>query len=157
MDNKTDTRVRVVKSDEEWRRLLTAQQYDVTRKHGTEQAFTGPSSRKSAEPMPAFAAAPPCFPRRQKFESGTGWPSFFAPIALTPSPSTADRSWFMRRTEICCATCDAHLGHVFSDGPRPSGLRYSHERNGLDSRLAPAPIDRFVSPYPAIAQGAAMP
>lgn len=136
MDNKTDTRVRVVKSDEEWRRRLTPQQYYVTRKHGTEQAFTGPfQQEKRAGTYACVCCGAPLFSSAAKFESGTGWPSFFAPIAADAVAEHVDRSWFMRRTEIRCATCDAHLGHVFSDGPRPSGLRYC--MNGTALTFAP--------------------
>ena len=136
MDNKTDTRVRVVKSDEEWRRRLTPQQYYVTRKHGTEQAFTGPfQQEKRAGTYACVCCGAALFSSAAKFESGTGWPSFFAPIAADAVAEHVDRSWFMRRTEIRCATCDAHLGHVFSDGPRPSGLRYC--MNGTALTFAP--------------------
>jgi peptide-methionine (R)-S-oxide reductase len=136
MDNKIDPRVRVVKSDEEWRRRLTPQQYYVTRKHGTEQAFTGPfQQEKRAGTYACVCCGAPLFSSAAKFESGTGWPSFFAPIAADAVAEHVDRSWFMRRTEIRCATCDAHLGHVFSDGPRPSGLRYC--MNGTALTFAP--------------------
>lgn len=125
MDKKAETRARVVKSDEEWRRQLTPEQYYVTRKHGTERAFTGPfQDEKRAGTYACVCCGAPLFSSAAKFESGTGWPSFFAPIEAAAVSEHVDRSWFMRRTEIRCATCDAHLGHVFSDGPRPSGLRY---------------------------------
>jgi peptide-methionine (R)-S-oxide reductase len=125
MDKKAGTRARVVKSDEEWRRQLMPEQYYVTRKHGTEQAFTGPfQDEKRAGTYACVCCGVPLFSSAAKFESGTGWPSFFAPIEAAAVSEHVDRSWFMRHTEIRCATCDAHLGHVFADGPRPSGLRY---------------------------------
>ncbi|MGZ8403907.1 MAG: peptide-methionine (R)-S-oxide reductase MsrB [Rhodoplanes sp.] len=125
INTKTDTCAKVVKSDEEWRGQLTRDQYYVTRKHGTERAFTGPfQDEKRAGAYACVCCGAPLFSSATKFESGTGWPSFFAPIEAGAVSEHADRAWFMRRTEVRCATCDAHLGHVFTDGPRPTGLRY---------------------------------
>lgn len=136
MDAKTDTRMRVVKPDEEWRRQLTADQYDVTRRQGTERAFTGPfQHEKRAGTYSCVCCGAPLFSSSAKFESGTGWPSFFAPIEANAVAEHADRGWFTRRTEIRCAACDAHLGHVFADGPHPTGLRYC--MNGTALTFAP--------------------
>ncbi|GAB4225448.1 MAG: peptide-methionine (R)-S-oxide reductase MsrB [Methyloligellaceae bacterium] len=118
-------RRRVEKSDEEWRRQLTPQQYLVTRLHGTEPAFSHPyhrDKRKGVYRCVCCGAA--LFSSDAKFDSGTGWPSFFAPVSPEAVSEHADESFFMRRTEIRCAACDAHLGHVFPDGPEPTGLRY---------------------------------
>jgi peptide-methionine (R)-S-oxide reductase len=136
MDIKTDTRIRVVKSDEEWRQQLTPEQYYVTRRHGTERAFTGPfQNEKRAGTYACVCCGAPLFSSSAKFESGTGWPSFFAPIEADAVAEHEDRGWLMRRTEIRCAACDAHLGHVFADGPRPTGLRYC--MNGTALTFAP--------------------
>jgi len=125
MNDNTDTRVCIVKSDEEWSRQLTPEQYDVTRRQGTEPAFSGPfRHEKRAGTYSCVCCGAPLFSSTTKFESGAGWPSFFAPIEANAVSEHADRRWLMRRTEIRCAACDAHLGHVFSDGPRPTGLRY---------------------------------
>ena len=127
MDMATKAHNKIVKSDEEWRKQLTPEQYYVTREHGTERAFTGPwwdEKRKG----PLFSSA-------TKYDSGTGWPSFWEPVDASAVSELMDRSWFMRRTEVRCATCDAHLGHVFPDGPRPTGQRYC--MNGTALRFAP--------------------
>lgn len=116
---------KVVKSDAEWRRQLSAEEYKVTRKHGTEYAFTG---RYWKEKRPGTYACvccgQPLFSAATKFESGTGWPSFWAPVAADAVETKSDRSLWMERTEVLCSRCDAHLGHVFDDGPDPTGLRY---------------------------------
>lgn len=132
MANDTETRGKIVKSDEEWRDQLTPEQYRVTRKHGTERAFTGPSwDEKRPGLYRCVCCDSPLFRSDTKFDSGTGWPSFFAPVAPDAVEEHEDRAWFMRRTEIRCATCDAHLGHVFPDGPEPTGLRYCMNGNAL--------------------------
>ncbi len=116
---------KIVKSDEEWRAQLTAEQYEVTRRKGTERAFTG---AYHATKTPGVYACVCCgnalFDSDTKFDSGTGWPSFWSPIAPDAVAEEDDRSLWMRRTEVVCAKCDAHLGHVFPDGPQPTGLRY---------------------------------
>ncbi|HME90442.1 MAG TPA: peptide-methionine (R)-S-oxide reductase MsrB [Myxococcaceae bacterium] len=116
---------KVVKTDDEWRRLLTAEQYRVLRQKGTERAFSG-AYYDSHDPARYLCAA--CgnelFRSDEKFDSGTGWPSFSAPISEESVETESDRSHGMVRTEVRCARCGGHLGHVFTDGPQPTGLRY---------------------------------
>jgi peptide-methionine (R)-S-oxide reductase len=116
---------KIVKSDAEWKAQLTPEQYRVTRKHGTERAFTGEYwNSKQSGIYRCVCCGNELFPSETKYESGTGWPSFFAPIAPDRIGTAEDRTLWMRRTEVHCERCDAHLGHVFEDGPRPTGLRY---------------------------------
>ena len=116
---------KIVRSDEEWRRLLTPEQYRVTRQRGTELACSGPYWDHHEDGVyQCVCCGTDLFDSRTKFESGTGWPSYFAPVARENIRLERDTSHFMERTEVLCARCDAHLGHVFDDGPEPTGLRY---------------------------------
>ena len=116
---------KVVKSKEEWKRELSPEQYYVTREHGTERPFTGEyNATKDKGTYRCVCCGNPLFSSDTKFDSGTGWPSFYQPLDNDAVAEKADRSMFMERTEVLCAKCDAHLGHVFEDGPRPTGLRY---------------------------------
>jgi peptide-methionine (R)-S-oxide reductase len=116
---------RVERTDSEWKQLLTPEQYRITRQHGTERPFTGEYC-ESFEPgiYACVCCATPLFDSSVKFESGTGWPSFTEPLSENAIKYIVDRSFGMVRVETLCNTCDAHLGHVFPDGPKPSGLRY---------------------------------
>ena len=121
---KTD-QAQIAMSEEEWRRKLTPEQFYVTREHGTERAFSHPYyAEKDAGMYRCVCCGAPVFSSETKFDSGTGWPSFYAPANRSAVSEHDDRSFFMRRTEVRCATCDAHLGHVFPDGPKPTGARY---------------------------------
>jgi len=116
---------KITKSEEEWREQLAPQQYQVTRRKGTEPAFTGEyHDTKTPGVYRCICCDMPLFDSDTKFDSGTGWPSFWAPIAQDAVAEEEDRMLWMRRTEVLCARCDAHLGHVFPDGPQPTGLRY---------------------------------
>jgi peptide-methionine (R)-S-oxide reductase len=115
---------KVIKSEEEWREQLSELAYKVTRKHGTERAFSNENFPKDAGIYRCLCCDAPLFDQSAKFDSGTGWPSFFQPVEGEMVGESQDNTWFMRRTEVHCNQCDAHLGHVFPDGPQPTGLRY---------------------------------
>lgn len=130
--SETANRPKVVKSDAEWQKELTPEQYYITRKHGTEPAWTGPYlNEKSKGVYKCVACGAPLFSSETKYESGSGWPSFYQPIENGAVSEHSDNSFLMRRTEIRCASCEAHLGHVFPDGPQPTGQRYCMNGHAL--------------------------
>ena len=123
------------RTDADWREALSAEQYRVLRKHGTERAGTSPlNAEKRPGTFVCAGCGQPLYTSDAKFESGTGWPSFWAPIDGAVE-TQSDRSWFMARTEVHCARCQGHLGHVFDDGPKPTGLRYC--MNGVAMHFQP--------------------
>jgi peptide-methionine (R)-S-oxide reductase len=116
---------KVVKSDAEWRAQLGPEEYHVAREHGTERAFTGRYwDTKTPGLYRCVCCGQALFDSDTKYDSGTGWPSFFAPVENDAVATKEDRSFLMRRTEVLCSRCDAHLGHVFPDGPEPTGQRF---------------------------------
>ena len=127
----------IEKPDDEWRRLLTPDQYNVLRRHGTERPFSSPLDHEKRKGTFACAGCDlPLFSSETKYESGTGWPSFWQPLVASAVGTTVDKSYFMTRTEVHCARCGGHLGHVFEDGPKPTGLRYC--MNGVAMKFVPA-------------------
>ena len=121
----TDTPRKIQKSEEEWQDQLTPEQYRVTRMKGTERAFTGEYwDHKGEGAYLCVCCGTPLFSSETKYDSGTGWPSFWEPVDANTIEAEEDRSFFLRRTEVHCAACGAHQGHVFDDGPAPTGKRY---------------------------------
>ena len=116
---------KVIKTDDEWRKILTPEQYEITRKQGTERSCSGAYWNNHREGVyRCVCCGNDLFQSLKKFDSKTGWPSFFAPVNEANITTQPDNTWGMHRTEVLCARCDAHLGHVFDDGPKPTGLRY---------------------------------
>lgn len=125
---------KLVKSDAEWRAQLSPLAFEVTRKEGTERAYTGPYWNDHADGLyRCVCCDTTLFDSKTKYDSGTGWPSFFSPISKLNVVESADNSYSMRRVAVSCKRCDAHLGHVFTDGPKPTGLRYC--MNGVALRF----------------------
>jgi peptide-methionine (R)-S-oxide reductase len=128
---------KITKTDDEWKKQLTAEQFKVTRKAGTERAFSGIyAESKDPGTYTCICCGQPLFASDTKFDSGTGWPSFWKPIAKDAVEEKEDNSWFSKRVEVVCSRCDAHLGHVFEDGPNPTGLRYCMNSASLDLKKA---------------------
>ena len=123
---------KITKSDAEWRAELDDLEYKVLRKHGTERAFTHDNFPKEPGTYRCRGCGAPLFDQSHKFDSGTGWPSFYQPVDPEMVGESEDRRLFMRRTEVHCNRCDGHLGHVFPDGPQPTGLRYCINGVALD-------------------------
>jgi peptide-methionine (R)-S-oxide reductase len=131
----TEKQFEITKTPAEWRKILTPEQYSVLRQHGTERAGTSPLDKNHAPGIYECAAcALPLFASQAKFDSGTGWPSFFKPLDNAIGTSV-DKGFFMTRTEVHCRRCGGHLGHVFNDGPPPTGLRYC--MNGVALKFVP--------------------
>ena len=133
----TDTPRKIQKTEEEWQDELTPEQYRVTRMKGTERPFSGEyNDNKEEGTYRCVACDAPLFSSDTKYDSGSGWPSFWAPLDENNVETEEDRSLFMRRMEVHCAVCGAHQGHVFEDGPKPTGLRYCN--NGVALKFIPA-------------------
>ncbi|MDH3584746.1 MAG: peptide-methionine (R)-S-oxide reductase MsrB [Phycisphaerae bacterium] len=133
----TGSQTKIVKTDAEWRKTLTPEQYQVCRRAGTERAFTGEYwNDKTPGVYHCVACDQPLFDAKTKYRSGTGWPSYWQPIRAELIDEKVDRSFFGVRTEVVCSRCDSHLGHVFDDGPPPTGLRYC--LNSVALKLRPS-------------------
>ena len=136
MSDKSTPAPPVSKSENEWRKELSPEAFNVTRKHGTERPFTSALNDEKREgSYDCVCCGAPLFKAGAKFDSGTGWPSYFEPVSAEAISEHADNSLFRKRTEVRCANCDAHLGHVFPDGPKPTGLRYCI--NGVALKFKP--------------------
>lgn len=133
---KVNKKYKIMKTEEEWKQILTPEQFRVLRKHGTERAFTSPLDKEYSKGTYHCAGCDlPLFTSDTKFNSGTGWPSFFQPIEGAIA-TTIDNSFFMKRIEVHCSRCGGHLGHVFNDGPKPTGQRYC--MNGVSLKFIPS-------------------
>ncbi len=149
---KPDRPDKVIKTEEQWRQLLTPEQFSVTRHKGTEQPFSGQHwDNKKKGTYTCICCKNPLFDSKSKFKSGTGWPSYFQPIDKLATRRILDYSGGVERIEVTCSRCDAHLGHVFEDGPQPTGKRYCMNSVALDFKPEQAKVDATNRPNPRLA------